>query len=724
MGAVELPRPQEQYYISATESPPAERPLILKQGDTFAVLNRFADLDSDGRHEEGIYHGGTRFLSRLNLLLVGGRPLLLSSTVRRDNVLLGADLTNPDIYLGRQLVLPRGTLHLRRSSFIWDGSYYERLRIHNYGSSATDTSLSLAFGADYLDIFEVRGQQRPKRGKMLEPERRPNGIVFGYCGLDSVVRRTVIECAPSPQSVLAAELRFDLHLEPREEREFDFRVACEIDRHAVIPGIDFEQAATAANRNASGMRQLQCSITFSGGHFDDWVARCRADLDMMLTRTPHGIYPYAGIPWFCTPFGRDGIITALECLWIAPQIAKGVLAYLAATQATSISASQDAEPGKILHEARFGEMAALGEVPFRLYYGSVDSTPLFLMLAAAYFERTGDRDFLRQLWPAVEAAIQWIDRYGDADGDGFVEYDRRSSTGLVQQGWKDSQDSVFHADGSLAEGPIAVCEVQGYVYAAKCGIAKVARTLGRPDLSARLFGEADSLKQRFDSAFWCDDIGTYALALDGKKEPCRVRTSNPGHCLYAGIAQPDKAERIANQLTGDEFYSGWGIRTVGQNEARYNPMSYHNGSIWPHDNALIASGFAQYGRSDLAARVLSSMLAVTTFIEDRRLPELFCGFPRRAGKAPTAYPVACSPQTWAAAAVFQLLQACLSLTVDAEQHKIVLTHPSLPPELDQLHIKDLPVGEAIVDLTLFRQNDSVAVTLLRKVGRVEAIVKH
>jgi glycogen debranching enzyme len=390
----------------------------------------------------------------------------------------------------------------------------------------------------------------------------------------------------------------------------------------------------------------------------------------------------------------------------------------------SVSASQDAEPGKILHEARGGEMAALGEVPFQLYYGSVDSTPLFLMLAAAYFERTGDGDFLRRIWPSVEQALQWIDLYGDADGDGFVEYNRRSSGGLVQQGWKDSNDSVFHADGSLAIGPIAVCEVQGYVYAAKRGIARVAKALDRIELAAKLLDDANTLKQKFDSAFWCEDIGTYALALDGKKQPCKVRTSNPGHCLYSGIAQPDKAKRIADQLAGDAFYSGWGIRTVGQNETRYNPMSYHNGSIWPHDNALIAAGFAQYGRSDLAAKVLSGMLAVANFVEDRRLPELFCGFPRRSGKAPTAYPVACSPQTWAAAAMFQLLQACLGLTIDGQERKIILNNPALPEELDQLNIRDLVIADSVVDLTIFRHDDAVAVTLFRKVGHVEAIVQH
>jgi len=723
MDLTDFPRTQEQYYISATEPAPAERSLILKQGDTFAVINRFGDMDSDSHHEEGIYHGGTRFLSRLNLTLMGGRPLLLSSTVRRDNLLLGADLTNPDIYFGRDLILPRGTLHFRRSSFIWSGAYYERLRIHNYGNLATDLPLSLSFRADYADIFEVRGQQRTNHGERLTPERPPDGLIFRYRGLDQVERRTVIEFAQSPQAISESEVDFAVRLEPREEMTIDFRVGCSINGD-FSPRIEFDQAIMAASQNASSVRQVDCSLAFSGGEFEQWSARCLADLKMMLTATPQGVYPYAGIPWFCTPFGRDGIITALECLWISPQIAEGVLSYLSATQAQSVSALQDAEPGKILHEARDGEMAALGEVPFQLYYGSVDSTPLYLMLASAYFERTGDIDFLRRIWPSIELALQWIDFYGDADGDGFVEYNRRSLTGLVQQGWKDSNDSVFHADGSLAVGPIALCEVQGYVYAAKSGIARVAKALDRLELEARLLIDAENLKQKFDTTFWCEEIGTYALALDGNKQLCKVRTSNAGHCLYSGIAQPGKAGRVADQLAGDAFYSGWGVRTVGQSEARYNPMSYHNGSIWPHDNALVAAGFARYGRSDLAAKVLSGMLAVANFDEDRRLPELFCGFPRRSGKAPTAYPVACSPQTWAAAALFQLLQACLGLSIDGAGRKIILNNPALPEELNQLTIRDLAVADSVVDLMIFRHNDAVAVTLFRKLGNVEAIVRR
>ena len=722
MRTEEVIHPQEQYYILATESAPAERSLILKHDDTFGVLDHFGDFDSEALHAEGLYYGGTRFLSQLRVLLVTGRPMLLSSTVRLDNVILVSDLTNPDIYFEGQLVLPRGTLHLARSKFIWNRTYYERIQIHNYSIAPVDTSITLQFAADYTDIFEVRGQQRAKRGEYLQPEHRRDGVVLGYRGLDGVVRKTILQCTPEPGLVSDSELQFYLHLESRGEQEIMLSVACELDGHRP-PLMTVQDARAAADSDRTPL-QLECSITSSNDQFDQWEARCRADLVMMLTPTPHGIYPYAGIPWFCTPFGRDGIITALECLWLAPEIARGVLSYLAATQATEIDPERDAEPGKILHEARTGEMAALAEVPFGRYYGSVDSTPLFVLLAAAYYERTGDRDFLQSIWPNIERALDWMYHFGDRDQDGFVEYDRRSSTGLVQQGWKDSHDSVFHADGSLAEGPIALCEVQGYVYAAKSRIARVAQALGFTDLSVSLRQQAGLLRERFNSAFWCDDIGIYALALDGGKQPCRVLTSNAGQCLFTGIADPGKAARIADLLVSDAFFSGWGIRTVGQREARYNPMSYHNGSVWPHDNALIAAGLARYGRRDLAAKVLSGMLAVANFVENQRLPELFCGFPRRPGKAPTSYPVACAPQTWAAAAVFLLVEACLGLSVDSVERQIILTKPALPPELNHLRIRDLKVAGAIVDLDLFRHAEAIAVTAHRRQGDIEVSVQH
>jgi glycogen debranching enzyme len=447
----------------------------------------------------------------------------------------------------------------------------------------------------------------------------------------------------------------------------------------------------------------------SNSRFNDWINRSFADVQMMMVGNPEPNYPYAGVPWFSTVFGRDGIITALQMLWLNPAMAKGVLECLASTQATEIDAAIEAEPGKILHEMRQGEMAALGEVPFGRYYGSVDATPLFIILAGAYYERTADCPFIQHLWPHIERALRWIDDFGDADGDGFVEYRQRSEKGLVQQGWKDSNDSIFHADGSLAEAPVALCEVQGYVYAAKLAAARLCRFAGSSQRSAALEVEAENLRTRFEKHFWCDELSTYVLALDGRKRPCQVRTSNAGHCLYTGIASPDRARRVAETLFQPESFSGWGVRTVASGESRYNPLSYHNGSIWPHDNSLIASGLAKYGFKNRAGQILMGLLDLSSMVDLHRLPELFCGFDRRPGDGPTLYPVACSPQAWAAAAPFLILRACLGISINAERKRIVFDDPYLPEGIPTLTINDLRCGDVSVDLLLERRSNSVLV---------------
>jgi glycogen debranching enzyme len=368
---------------------------------------------------------------------------------------------------------------------------------------------------------------------------------------------------------------------------------------------------------------------------------------------------------------------------------------------------------------RQGEMAALGEIPFGRYYGTVDATPLFVVLAAAYATRTADLAFIDLLWPHVLAALDWMRTSGDPDGDGFLEYARRSRTGLVQQGWKDSYDSVFHADGTLAEPPISLCEVQGYAYAAWLGAAKLAALRGDHEQAAAWHARAERLQARFEESFWCEELGTYALALDGDERPCKVRASNVGHCLFTGIVSPDRARRVCASLMDDASFAGWGVRTVAAGEARYNPMSYHNGSIWPHDNALTAAGLARYGFADAAAAILSAMFDLSQVVDLHRLPELICGFHRRAGESPTLYPVACAPQAWASAAVFLLIEACLGMRIDGINRRVSFTRGTLPESIDWLLLSNLAIGKARVDLRLERHPHDLGVTVLRRSGDIE-----
>ena len=723
MAAEQLIDHGQQYYIVATERPAAVRTHVLKHGETFAVFDDFGDIDVEGRTELGLYHAGTRFLSQLKLTLATHRPLLLSSTVRRDNVVMSVDLTNPDLYTFGEVALPRGTLHINRTRHICNGVCYDLIRVRNFALAGVAIDLGLNFGSDYVDIFEVRGQQRKARGAMLPTQVAVDRVVLAYWGLDDVTRRTILTCSPPPDFLDAGVLRFRLQLGSRAERTIALAVACEIGaaRTAVY---SFDEALGRPRENHRAVMTLADRIESSNPQFNAWLRCSAADLGMMLTPTEHGLYPYAGVPWFDTTFGRDGIITALETLWLWPDLGRGVLTFLASTQAREISTEHDSQPGKILHEARKGEMAALGEIPFGRYYGSVDATPLFVMLAGAYFRRTADLGYIQSIWENIRAALDWIDRHGDLDQDGFVEYARRSPNGLVHQGWKDSHDSVFHADGRLAEGPIALCEVQGYVYAARLAAAHIAEALGHAGLAGELRQRAADLRLRFEERFWCEDMACYALALDGDKRPCAVRTSNPGHCLYAGLVAENRARAVLDGFADEHFYSGWGLRTVAENELRFSPMAYHNGSVWPHDNAFAAAGAARYQRKALAARILASQFEASTYFELHRLPELFCGFRRREGEAPTRYPVACSPQAWAAGAVFMLLEACLGISIDAQRRIVTLTHPLLPQGIDVVRIHGLDVGDAAVDLTLHRYSGSVGVDVERRVGHFDVIVNN
>lgn len=715
----DIVRLENEYYVRASSALADDRTRVLKYGDTFAVFNRFGDIEPVGLSKFGLFHAECRHLSQFTMQVNGRQPLLLSSTIRDDNAFLSVDLTNVDGSANGLPALSRGTLHIFRLQFLRKAGCYSQIRLLNYGTDPAHIAVLVKFGADFADIFEVRGTAREHTGERLPDEVAEASATLSYRGLDQVLRRTRLEFSPVPTTISNTQACFELTLQPNEEKSVFTMVGCEHGVHKPDTA-PFATAYTHLNTDFSGSDRQSCRVVTSSEGFNAWVTRSSADLRMLIEGNPEGPYPYAGVPWFSTVFGRDGILVALECLWLVPSFAQGVLKYLAQTQATEVDPERDAEPGKILHEMRRGEMAATKEVPFGQYYGSIDSTPLFVMLAGAYFDRTGDLPFVSNIWQNVKRALDWMDVYGDIDRDGFIEYEKRSRHGLVQQGWKDSHDSVFHADGSMAAPPIALCEVQGYAYSAKLAGARLARALGEPDLADRLESGAAILKSKFDQAFWNEELGTYVLALDGQKRQCRVRASNAGHALYCKIASDEHAKSTAASLMSTDLFSGWGVRTVGSSESRYNPMSYHNGSVWPHDNAVIAMGFSHYGLHGPASDVLQGMYEASRHVELQRMPELFCGFHKRPdGSGPTLYPVACAPQAWAAASVFLMLQACLGISVLTAKPEIRLNRPRLPEVLAEVRVLNLQVGASSVDLLFRRRGSRVDTEVIGRRGDIE-----
>jgi len=706
------------FYVGGTEQPATRPTRVLKYGDTFVVLDSRGDIfPSSG--SAGLFHKDTRYLSRLELQINGAQPLLLGSNLRDDNSAFFVDLTNPNLEAGERLLLEKDTIHILRTIFLWRGTAYQRLGIRNYGNKALDLQLSIVFENDFADLFEVRGAHRDHRGTLTAKLRGDDQVLLAYQGLDGKTRRTTLTFDPRPEQLTTNTAIYNLHLAPGDAQPLFLAVSCDAAEPRQPP---FLRGLIAARREMREQSRERTSVETSNDRFNEVLCRSAADLAMLMTDTPQGRYPYAGIPWYSTTFGRDGLITALQMLWWSPEVARGVLRRLAAFQAKTTDPLADAEPGKILHEMRGGEMAALREVPFGLYYGSVDSTPLFVLLAGLYAERTGDVETIATLWPAIQAALSWIDGPGDRDGDGFIEYYRQTEQGLANQGWKDSHDAIFHADGRLAEGPIALAEVQGYVFAAKLLAGRWAQRIGRSADAKKLKAEAERLAIRFEEAFWCPEIETYALALDGNKNPCRVRTSNAGQVLFTGIAAPARAALVAKGLLQNDFFSGWGIRTVAQGEARYNPMSYHNGSIWPHDNALIALGLARYEHKQAVETLFDGMFNTAAYMEYRRLPELFCGFRRQHGQGPTLYPVACSPQAWASATPFTLLEASLGLQFDPFKGEIRLCNPRLPAFLDEVVLHDLRLGTSSVDLRVRRHGNTVSLDTPRISGDIRVSI--
>ncbi|WP_184720196.1 amylo-alpha-1,6-glucosidase [Caulobacter sp.] len=675
----------------------------LKDKDTFIVADQFGDIAGQG---DGLFHNDTRILSFYRLSLGGRAPSLLSAAVAHDNVFFTCNGTNQALPYPGERMGPPGVLHIERKRFLWGERMYERIRCVNYSRDTVLLPMTIEFDADFRDMFEVRGTHRAKRGTKGPPHVDGRRVAYSYIGLDGVERSSFICFSDAPYRIgpHKAEFMFTLQAEGVTELYIEVGV---IDGHA--PSRErFRDAAARARWDMRARRRHGARLNSSGRLFNEWLGKSRSDLALLTTRMETGPYPYAGIPWFSTAFGRDAIITAWQILWFEPSLAKGVLRYLAAHQAQERSTFRDSAPGKIMHETRKGEMPALGEVPFGRYYGGVDTTPLFVALAGAYQERTGDDKLIDELWPALEKAMHWIEHDGDSDGDGLIDYARGQDSGLSNQGWKDSEDSVFHTDGRYPSGPIALVEVQGYAFAAYRGMARLAERRGEVGQATIWREKADRLREKVESLFWMDDRGYYGIAVDGQGQLCRTLSSNPGHLLFCGLVSPERARKVTDQLLSASFNSGWGLRTLATGEARFNPISYHNGSVWPHDTALCVMGLSRYGERDGVVKLTSALFETASRMQ-MRLPELFCGFPRSPGEPPVAYPVACLPQAWAAGSVFMMLQACLGISIDANRGEIVLVDPRLPIGIDRLKIEHLRVGDETVDLTFERQGERVSV---------------
>lgn len=707
---------------------------VLKDGDLFVVFPASGDINARGaqvgeaRSKDGLFFRDTRYLSRLSITINGTQLTEMGHDISDDDVVFRSDLANTRLTdrMGNQFL--DFELHVRRDRFLSD-ALYERIEITNFGRCTAELDVVLDCWSDFRDIFEVRGAEPERRGEHLAPCYGDGTLDFDYATADGRLLTCQIRIAPPPDFE-AGRAHVALKIPTKDRREISCLVRA-IERpekngnseHTIAarhgslsPGEATrppEEARAAVSARFASRIARTARIITSRASFNNWLARSSADLALLTSELPTGPYPCAGVPWFAVPFGRDGIITALQTLWLDSDLARGVLDFLAATQATESDAFSDSDPGKILHEHRNGELARTGAVPFHHYYGGIDQTLLFVVLAEAYWHRTRDRETLERLAPAIRAALGWAAVHGDRDQDGFIEYERSAETGLRNQGWKDSEDSVFHADGTLCISPVALVEVQGYHVAALRAAATLFEALGSDEDAPALRNRADALVRQIDDAFWDDELGTYCIALDGDNRPVRVSASNAGHLPYFDAALPERLDRLFNTLSAPDLRSGWGVRTLSTRAARYNPMGYHNGCVWPHDNSIIAAGAARAGQGALARGITAELFDASCRFPAHRLPELWCGLPRSETARPVAFPSACAPQAWAAGAPFLCLQACLGISVDAGDTVIRVSDPQLPADLDRIEVHGLNVNGRRADI-IFRRRDC---------GRVEVEVQ-
>jgi glycogen debranching enzyme len=712
------------FYVLASALVSRRVSRVLANGQSFAVFDVCGDILDYPLEALGFFYRDTRYLSRFELRIHENSPYFLNSYLSDDNAQLRVNLTNPDLNSnGRTIKLPRDVIQMERGWVMSHASLVHRLRVRNYAGVPLEIPLELFLGADFADIFEVRGIERKHHGRRLSPQLGKNTVRFSYEGLDGTRRFTDIAFDTTPHALRGDRAVFLINVDRDQTADLEVRITCcsahEASRAQPVPAAVFDRALAERHSEIEEFQTEWAGLSASNELFDSLLTRSQADLTSLISHTADGTFMMAGIPWFATLFGRDSIITTMAVLPFNPGVAEHTLRALAKMQGSRIDEAREEQPGKIVHEIRAGEMAATGEVPFGRYYGSIDSTPLFLWLLGRCVATTGNLAFAEELWPNAERALEWIERWGDRDGDGYLEYINKTPRGLANQGWKDSFDAISHANGELARAPIALAEVQGYVYAAYVSISDLAAQLGHADVASHLAERAAALRKAFSRDFWLEPERMVALALDGDKRPCRVMTSNAAHCLATGLLDADQAAALSQRLFRDEMFSGWGIRTLSANERRYNPMSYHNGSVWPHDNAIAAMGLAQYGNRAGALQILEGLFDAAVHLQTASLPELFCGFPREPRLGPVPYPVACYPQAWSAASVFMILSAVLGLEVTGFERRLLIDRPTIPSWLEWLRIEDLKVADSSISLFARRSSErDVMIEILERKGSV------
>ncbi|MGZ4824454.1 MAG: amylo-alpha-1,6-glucosidase [Terriglobales bacterium] len=677
--------------------------LTLIDGKTFLSTTVAGDISPAGAPDVGFFHDDTRFLSNMELRVMGNRAVVLSSNTEK-TFANQVELTTGNIALRESFDLPENTIHIRREQLLASDTFFDRLTFENFNLVPVSFVLEIHYDADFVDVFQVRGSARSVHGQYYKPVVRDRTLAFFYRGLDGVMRQTQIDFAPQPAQIEDEVARWEINLPPLRQIQVTASVTPFVQGLKSRAGNSDQAASLRARRDAfAAWESRSTNFHSSNDVFDSALRTAIGDFHALQIPDGDQHVVAAGIPWFATMFGRDSIIAAYQSLSLNPQLAVETLRTLAHYQGREVNDWRDEQPGKILHEYRTGEMTRNGEMPFGPYYGSIDATPLFLILLSETFNWTADEKLVRDLLPAAYRALEWIATYGDFDGDGFVEYIRHSSRGLANQGWKDSWDANMHRDGTVARPPIALVEVQGYVYDAKYRMASLLRAFGDTVNAERLRREASELAKRVEKAFWMPSRGFYAMALDGEKKPLQVIASNPGHLLWNRIIGKERARAVVNRFMRDDLFSGWGLRTMSAEERVFNPLSYHRGSVWPHDNSLIVHGMALNEFREPALRVFTTLFQAALRFRDYRLPELFCGVQRREHDDPVHYPVSCSPQAWASGAMFLMLNSVLGIRPSAHRKELNIVNPELPDWLEYLQVRNLRIGQSRVGLDFSRR---------------------